>query len=366
MTRPTPSSPNVGSQTTTIPQAFDCDDPRELALAVEKAFCCVEFDLADELRALLNDWPRWPSQAVRMNGTRRNPFFETLLSAAIHKAGNDLSRARDHHAPQDPPPLPPNLCARLLVKRWDPLLEPREHPQSDSDARTLLMMAAGFDLPELVALLAPKTDLEARDKRGQTAIYSALSHPSGHTLQAFLDAGANPNAVGANGQTLLMKAASRYWPRDVRMLLPFCDLDQVDNDGRNALSHAVCSGSDENTDILAPVSNQFTKARFDAHTFVGSADDGQPSLLSALDCAVLLARSRPDDFNMAWPTFDALAFHASPENRKKMVQDAEATPKTAPRAFARMEADQLAAAVAEDRASMPAPDGIAFGRLKRL
>ena len=343
--------------------AFDFNDPKSVSLAVKLAFQLVERDHATELAALLSQWPQWPSQAVLTREHRGQPILDTLLSAAIRRAGH--KRLFVQNQPGAPvPPTPSCLCARLLIERWDDLSEPRAHPLGNPSQPTLLMRAASHDLPGLISLLAAQTDIEARDEYGKTALFYALSHSTERTLQAVLDAGGDPRATDDHGGDALMEAAGRYWARDVRMLIPLSDTLRTDQQGHNALIHAICAGTPEHVDLLAPVSDLHARAHFDLNAIVDPI--GEHKFMNAMEASTLFARHHRDQLQASWATFDAVAFHAAPADREKMIRDAEATSETAPRAFARIEADELARISFEPGRAATGTAQPASGPTKRL
>src|SRR6185369_4467555 len=59
--------------------------------------------------------------------------------------------------------------------------------------------------PRLIAALVAKgADVNPRDTNGRTPLYMAVQYKDEHSVQALLDAGANPDIPDKDGQTVLM------------------------------------------------------------------------------------------------------------------------------------------------------------------
>ena len=87
--------------------------------------------------------------------------------------------------------LAPFLLAAGCDVRW-----------ADEQGRTPLMNVLG-DLKK-IALFAPHSDLNAKDKNGDTALMIAAKRQDEFSLDALLAAGADPKTIDNNGNTLLI------------------------------------------------------------------------------------------------------------------------------------------------------------------
>jgi ankyrin repeat protein len=112
---------------------------------------------------------------------------------------------------------------------------------ADSAGQTALIHAAfpPFDGAMFQLLARAGADVNARTNEGWTGLTLAASGGESEAAQAWIDAGANVNAPGANGNTPLMLAA-QGWPKIVEALLTAgADVNSVDLDGDTPLHFAV-------------------------------------------------------------------------------------------------------------------------------
>lgn len=142
-------------------------------------------------------------------------------------------------------------CARALLAKGDAR-------QADEDGETPLMRAAAMGGPGLVALLAPASDPLAVDDCGRTALMHAAMGWDPENLSVLLPV-SDPNARDLAGLTALSHARrSNDVLRCARLLAPVADLDSQDGEGNVALWHMV-NGADmaaaklllPGTDLLA-------------------------------------------------------------------------------------------------------------------
>ncbi len=108
---------------------------------------------------------------------------------------------------------------------------------TDASGWTPLMYAAGSFGDSLVAdLLSAGVDVNARSKRGETALMA--SAVTGMADEALLNAGADVNAVNDSGMTALMLLVQRAEPGEVETLLKAgSDARKKDSMGRTALDY---------------------------------------------------------------------------------------------------------------------------------
>ncbi len=90
----------------------------------------------------------------------------------------------------------------------------------DAGGRTALWIAAASPHAELVkVLLAARPDLEIPDGLGRTPLFAVVNlRQNLDALRLLLEAGASPNAMGKNGATPLMLAASGDGPTSLAMV----------------------------------------------------------------------------------------------------------------------------------------------------
>lgn len=108
--------------------------------------------------------------------------------------------------------------------------------------QTLLMSAlqdGGFSEELLPVLLKKGMNLQARDHKGQTALWHVNTRRQPTIFEELQEKGLDINAPDKQGRTLLMKYAHRSWAQDVEFFLnhggdPF----QKDPNGRTALDYA--------------------------------------------------------------------------------------------------------------------------------
>ena len=109
------------------------------------------------------------------------------------------------------------LVSLLMKKEAEVRAAGKAVPAANADGLTPLMEAASSgNLPIIAALIAGGADLEARDYRGETAMFYAagLGHPQ--AIRALVDAGAAVDAVeGQVGDTVLAYYAGSVGREDV-------------------------------------------------------------------------------------------------------------------------------------------------------
>jgi len=216
---------------------------------------------------------------------------------------------------------------RLLLPASDPLAQ-------DVAGRTALLAAAaaGSD-DELIRLLLPVSDAARVDGSGQNALMLRAGRrhlaTANSDIVAELAAVCDPRQADEHGQTALMFAASVGNAGAVEILAPLSDINHVDGEGCTALMRAAMWKSDGNLkccQILAPLSDPHIPDK-----------EGLTAFSLALQ-------------NTAGANADALS-HLMPLDtlRDALSRLAEfwLEPAALPRAFARVEAADLAQAVVD-------------------
>jgi ankyrin repeat protein len=140
---------------------------------------------------------------------------------------------------------------------------------ADAEGLTPLMLASKTNSGMIVeALLAAgaKASVNAKDKKGRTALIYALSSSYDHTIvEALLDAGASVNDVDENGKTPLMMAVERGSIATLKRLLSaHAAVNAKDKEGRTALMYV---GAD-----LADTALEFARALIAAGADVNARD----------------------------------------------------------------------------------------------
>ena len=136
-----------------------------------------------------------------------------------------------------------DLLARTIVR----LLKAGANINAqDRHGMTALMSAAKNPDPNVVkALMAGGANMYVKDQRGWTALMfaAAAERPNLGVVKAFLDAGADANAIGSGGVTPLMLAAAKNPDPDVvRVLLKSgADVYAKDTAGHDVLWYVQSS-----------------------------------------------------------------------------------------------------------------------------
>lgn len=154
------------------------------------------------------------------NAKGRNALMEALARVASKKSGWS-SNGGD---------LGPLRCVLRLLPLSNLDLQ-------DEEGQTALMMCAEAGVPELLGLMLPTADVNARDARGATALARLCSRGEDSECFDLLLEVADARLADTAGQTPLMRASDE--PEMVRKLAPRSDLDARDNQGATALMHAA-------------------------------------------------------------------------------------------------------------------------------
>jgi len=165
-----------------------------------------------------------PSKKKSLDEARDFELFRRRIAFAPHSA---IERAEAHAQMQ-----------RLL--RSNKALAKRSEAWTGA---TLLMLAARAGRREAVKLLAPHSDLDARDGEGNAALhYAGISGNKDLIMELASRHAASP--VNNSGQNALMRAlaASQWNPATLDALASVCDPQQADAEGRTALMLAACNG----------------------------------------------------------------------------------------------------------------------------
>ncbi|KAF6788771.1 ankyrin repeat protein [Colletotrichum sojae] len=113
------------------------------------------------------------------------------------------------------------------------LLDHGANPEAkDNNGQTMLFTAAGTDRPEVVRHLLTQAaldrnipDIEARDTKGNTALWHNASRGNLGMLQILLEYGADSETKNDAGQTILFAAAEAGRQEVVQYLLGVCGMD---------------------------------------------------------------------------------------------------------------------------------------------
>jgi hypothetical protein len=112
-----------------------------------------------------------------------------------------------------------NSTATALTTTALPSAAPMAPAARLTDPAAALRRAAEIgDLPALRALLDEKSDIDARDANGRTALMLATLHGQSVIVDALLASGADPNAADAHGTTPLQAAVAGDQPAIVAAL----------------------------------------------------------------------------------------------------------------------------------------------------
>jgi ankyrin repeat protein/tetratricopeptide (TPR) repeat protein len=122
----------------------------------------------------------------------------------------------------------------------------------DKRGMTALHLAAQHGFQAVVeALIAHKADVNALDDGRRTPLAVAAAYKRASVVQQLLQAGANPNLVDGYGATCLADAAGNGSPESVKVLLAAgANPNAEGNNGRTPLSFAAEKGSAETVKML--------------------------------------------------------------------------------------------------------------------
>jgi len=150
------------------------------------------------------------------------------------------------------------VSGRMLRETRELLILGGDPKAFDANGRTALMIAVEANHVELAKELAPVSDLTAAKWNGP-ALICAARHGCAEIID-LLSPGSDPDARNADGETALIVAAKHRRPHAVETLLNVCDPAAQDSEGRTALFALMgqLSVSPEALDclrLLAPKSN---------------------------------------------------------------------------------------------------------------
>lgn len=118
--------------------------------------------------------------------------------------------------------------------------------KTDKKGLTAFMQAAKAGHIDCLNALLPRSDPDAKDERGWSALTHALTHAlltRDTEASTFLVPFSDPNAADNKGMTPAMFAASFDNEPALRLLLPVSDLSLVDYRGATALELAETYGN---------------------------------------------------------------------------------------------------------------------------
>jgi len=142
-----------------------------------------------------------------------------------------------------------------IIDRVRMLLEAGADPNiADADGKTAVHHAAGYAHQGLLPILKEHgADLLSRTPGGKSLLHLAIYDTESptciesktETVQWLLDYGLGPNAQDQSDLTPLMLAAGQAFLEIVSMLIEKgAHVNLLDRDGRTALYHAICHGTD--------------------------------------------------------------------------------------------------------------------------
>lgn len=129
----------------------------------------------------------------------------------------------------------------------------------DRDKNTLLILASKWNKLEVAELLLEQigVDLEIKGELERTALMWAVSQGNLEMASLLLGKGANPNAKGLVGMSLLIYAVNGDEPNYeiVKLLIDSeVDVNARDNNGDTPLCFAIENGLFEIVQLLDPIS----------------------------------------------------------------------------------------------------------------
>lgn len=112
----------------------------------------------------------------------------------------------------------------------------------DALRRPVILLAMQFGFKGRAATTLKDANRDARDANGDGALHYAVRGANGTALVDLLRAGIDARLPGANGATPIILAADLGYAGFVQALVPFSNLEQVDDGGFTALLRAVQNG----------------------------------------------------------------------------------------------------------------------------
>lgn len=162
-----------------------------------------------------------------------------------------MSTQPPHEPSSDADPMAmPGLCFDLArsgsaVELRDLIARGLARDLANDKGDTLLILAAYHGrLDTVQALLEAGADPERADGKGQTALAAASFKGDVAIVRCLLDGGAAVDGAGGDGRTALMVAARFDRPQIVEVLLERgADLGRIDADGLDAAGHAAVANA---------------------------------------------------------------------------------------------------------------------------
>jgi ankyrin repeat protein len=112
-------------------------------------------------------------------------------------------------------------------------------------------MSAQDETQFISAVLNGRTGVDAKDRRGETALMLAARQGNPETVGQLLKHDADPNAKDKGGRTVLMYAAVSGNMETISLLLEYGgDVNAKDKAGKTALDYAKENNRTETADIL--------------------------------------------------------------------------------------------------------------------
>lgn len=128
----------------------------------------------------------------------------------------------------------------------------------DKDGDRAVHHAAFGDEPAVIELLAKAGgDLNARNKRRQTALHIAINKGHFNVVKTLLELNCHPSLQDSEGDTPLHDAISKEQDEMLSLLLDYgADITLTNNNGFNALHHAALKGNPSAMKILLAKTNR--------------------------------------------------------------------------------------------------------------